>query len=99
MRVHYRRLRFGPAQAEPVQRQVPIIVRICEDARQDLPVVERLTVPGGRVAVMLGQLATLELTGGPVVTDRHASRAATRQKPLARPKLLSQPSPAQPSPA
>lgn len=54
------------------QRQVPIVVRLNEDARKDLRVLERLTVPSTRGAnVMLGQVATLELTGGPAVIDRY----------------------------
>jgi multidrug efflux pump subunit AcrB len=35
------------------------------------PVLERLAVPGTRGPVMLGQVATLELTGGPAVIDRY----------------------------
>jgi multidrug efflux pump subunit AcrB len=38
---------------------------------QDLAVLERLAVPGTRGPVMLGQVATLELTGGPAVIDRY----------------------------
>jgi multidrug efflux pump subunit AcrB len=53
------------------QRQVPIVVKLRDDARQDLGVLERLTVPGARGPVMLGQVATLELTGGPAVIDRY----------------------------
>jgi multidrug efflux pump subunit AcrB len=53
------------------QRQVPIVVKLREDARQDLEVLERLTVPGARGPVLLGQVATLELTGGPAVIDRY----------------------------
>ena len=53
------------------QRQVPINVRLREDARQDLGVLERLSVPGTRGPVMLGQVATLQLTGGPAVIDRY----------------------------
>ncbi|MBX3660031.1 MAG: efflux RND transporter permease subunit [Ramlibacter sp.] len=53
------------------QRQVPIVVKLSEDARQDLSVLERLAVPGARGPVMLGQVATLELTGGPAVIDRY----------------------------
>jgi multidrug efflux pump subunit AcrB len=34
-------------------------------------VLERLTVPGANGPVMLGQVATLELTGGPAVIDRY----------------------------
>jgi len=53
------------------QRQVPIVVKLQEDARRDLGVLERLTVPGARGPVMLGEVATLELTGGPAVIDRY----------------------------
>ncbi|MDB5940881.1 MAG: AcrB/AcrD/AcrF family protein [Ramlibacter sp.] len=53
------------------QRQVPIVVKLDERARQDLGVLERLTVPGSRGPVMLGQVATLEMTGGPAVIDRY----------------------------
>jgi multidrug efflux pump subunit AcrB len=53
------------------QRQVPIMVKLDEAARKDLNVLERLTVPGARGPVMLGQVATLEVTGGPAVIDRY----------------------------
>ncbi|GAB3768011.1 efflux RND transporter permease subunit [Ramlibacter monticola] len=54
------------------QRQVPIVVKLREDARQDLGVLERLSVPSARGGtVMLGQVATLELSGGPAVIDRY----------------------------
>ncbi|MFD0667829.1 efflux RND transporter permease subunit [Ramlibacter sp. MAHUQ-53] len=53
------------------QRQVPIVVKLDEAARRDLSVLERLAVPGARGPVMLGQVATLELTGGPAVIDRY----------------------------
>ncbi|RZI96390.1 MAG: efflux RND transporter permease subunit, partial [Rubrivivax sp.] len=53
------------------QRQVPIVVRLADSARQDLAVLERLTVPGARGPVMLAEVATLEMTGGPAVIDRY----------------------------
>ncbi len=53
------------------QRQVPILVKLDDSARQDLSVLERLTVPGARGPVMLGQVATLEMAGGPAVIDRY----------------------------
>ncbi|MEZ0309874.1 MAG: efflux RND transporter permease subunit, partial [Ramlibacter sp.] len=53
------------------QRQVPIVVKLEESARKDLSLLERLAVPGSRGPVMLGQVATLELTGGPAVIDRY----------------------------
>ncbi len=56
------------------ERQVPIVVRLNDAARQDLAVLERLTVPSvkpdvGRV--MLGQVASLSITGGPAVIARY----------------------------
>ncbi|MEO8858063.1 MAG: efflux RND transporter permease subunit, partial [Burkholderiaceae bacterium] len=53
------------------QRQVPIVVKLSESARQDLGVLERLTIPGARGPVMLGQVASFEMTGGPAVIDRY----------------------------
>ncbi|MDB5870782.1 MAG: acriflavin resistance protein [Ramlibacter sp.] len=53
------------------QRQVPIVVKLEEGARKDLSLLERLAVPGTRGPVMLGQVATLEMTGGPAVIDRY----------------------------
>jgi multidrug efflux pump subunit AcrB len=55
------------------QRQVPIVVRLSDDARDDLSAIERLMVPStkpGSAAVMLSQVATIELSGGPAVIDR-----------------------------
>ncbi len=53
------------------QRQVPIVVKLEESARKDLGLLERLAVPGARGPVMLGQVATLEMTGGPALIDRY----------------------------
>jgi multidrug efflux pump subunit AcrB len=53
------------------QRQVPIVVKLDEAARQDLGVLERLAVPGSKGPVMLGQVATLETNGGPAVISRY----------------------------
>jgi len=52
------------------QRQVPIVVKLDSHARQDLDLLGRLTVPGVKGPVMLSQVATLEVTGGPAVIDR-----------------------------
>ena len=52
------------------QRQIPIVVRLSDDARDDLQALERLMVPGARGPVMLSQVATIELSGGPAVIDR-----------------------------
>jgi multidrug efflux pump subunit AcrB len=53
------------------ERQVPIVVKLADAARQDLSVLERLSVPGTKGPVMLGQVATLEIAGGPAVIDRY----------------------------
>jgi multidrug efflux pump subunit AcrB len=53
------------------QRQVPIVVRLQDNARQNLQLIERLAVPGTRGPVMLGQVATVEMAGGPAVIDRY----------------------------
>jgi len=53
------------------QRQVPIMVKLEESARKDLSLLGRLAVPSARGPVMLGQVATLEMTGGPAVIDRY----------------------------
>lgn len=52
-------------------RQVPIVVKLQDDARKDLSLLERLAVPGAKGPVMLGQVATLEFSGGPAVVDRY----------------------------
>jgi multidrug efflux pump subunit AcrB len=53
------------------QRQVPIVVQLDEAARKDLSLIERLMVPGSRGPVMLSQVASVEVTGGPAVIDRY----------------------------
>jgi multidrug efflux pump subunit AcrB len=53
------------------QRQVPIVVKLAASARTDLDVLSRLTVPGAKGPVMLGQVATLAFGGGPAVIDRY----------------------------
>lgn len=52
------------------QRQVPVVVKLADSARQDLDVLGRLAVPGTKGPVMLNQVATLEMSGGPAVIDR-----------------------------
>ncbi|WP_396432308.1 efflux RND transporter permease subunit, partial [Limnohabitans sp.] len=53
------------------QRQVPIVVKLDDGARKDLATLERLMVPGSRGPVMLGQVASIEVAGGPAVIDRY----------------------------
>ena len=54
------------------ERQVPVMVRLKEPARGDLAVLQRLAVPGAKpgTTVMLGQVATMELSSGPAEIDR-----------------------------
>ncbi|RLJ68023.1 efflux RND transporter permease subunit [Sulfurisoma sediminicola] len=53
------------------QRQVPIVVKLPVEARQDLNLLERLTVPGKHGPVMIGNVASLSITGGPAEIDRY----------------------------
>jgi multidrug efflux pump subunit AcrB len=53
------------------QRQVPIVVKLDTAARTDLDLLGRLTVPGSRGPVLLSQVATLEVAGGPAVIKRY----------------------------
>jgi len=52
------------------QRQVPIVVKLDIDARQDLELLGRLMVPGVKGPVMLSQVASFEMSGGPAVVSR-----------------------------
>ena len=56
------------------QRQIPIIVKLPPEARQDLGLLERLTVPGKHGPVMIGHVASLSITGGPAEIDRYDRR-------------------------
>ncbi|RPI42705.1 MAG: efflux RND transporter permease subunit, partial [Hyphomicrobiaceae bacterium] len=53
------------------QRQIPIVVKLPPEARQDLSLLERLTVAGKNGPVMIGNVATLSITGGPAEIDRY----------------------------
>jgi len=56
------------------QRQVPIMVKLTEDGRRDLAILERLAVPSGKAnsgPVMIEQVADLTLSSGPAVIDRY----------------------------
>jgi multidrug efflux pump subunit AcrB len=53
------------------QRQIPIVVKLDSAARTDLDLLGRLSVPGKRGPVMLSQIASLEVAGGPAVIDRY----------------------------
>ena len=53
------------------QRQVPVVVRLPDAARQDLDLLARLPVPGARGVVPLSNVASLALDSGPVQIDRY----------------------------
>jgi multidrug efflux pump subunit AcrB len=52
-------------------RQLPIIVKLRDDARQDSALMSRLMVPGSHGPVMLGNVASLSLESGPAQIDRY----------------------------
>jgi multidrug efflux pump subunit AcrB len=54
-----------------LDRQLPIIVKLRDDSRQDIEMLSRLVVPGTRGPVMLGNVATLSLESGPAQIDRY----------------------------
>ena len=53
------------------QRQVPIVVKLPVEARQDLSLLERLTVPGTKGPVMIANVASLAIAGGPAEIERY----------------------------
>jgi len=56
------------------QRQVPIMVRLTDEGRRDLSVLERLAVTSNKAGigpVMVSQVAKLELSSGPAVINRY----------------------------
>ncbi|HEV7914314.1 MAG TPA: efflux RND transporter permease subunit, partial [Albitalea sp.] len=53
------------------QRQVPVVVKLAADARTDLELIARLTVPGTKGPVMLGNVATFGIDSGPAQIDRY----------------------------
>ncbi|GHU08520.1 acriflavin resistance protein [Betaproteobacteria bacterium] len=61
-----------------LQRQVPILVRLDDSARHDLSVLGRLTLPGANGPVMLGEIATLEMSAGPAQIMRYDRARAIR---------------------
>ena len=53
------------------QRQVPVVVKLAADARADLDLLSRLSVPGTRGPVMLGNVASFSIESGPAQIDRY----------------------------
>ena len=52
-------------------RQLPIVVKLRADARQDMQLLARLVVPGTHGPVMLGNVASLSFESGPAQIDRY----------------------------
>jgi NodT family efflux transporter outer membrane factor (OMF) lipoprotein len=52
------------------ERQVPVVVRLPAEAREDLGLLQRLPVPGARGPVPIQQVATLSLESAPTQIDR-----------------------------
>ncbi len=61
----------GLAKLNLAQRQVPIVVKLPPGARADLPLLERLRLPSRNGLVMLGNVAAIEIGGGPAEIDRY----------------------------
>ncbi|NTV97069.1 MAG: efflux RND transporter permease subunit, partial [Thiobacillus sp.] len=61
----------GLAKLNLSQRQVPIVVSLPPAARQDMALLSRLTVPGARGPVPIGNVADLAIAGGPAEIDRY----------------------------
>lgn len=59
------------AQLNLSERQVPVMVRLNEAARQDIETLKRLPVPGVRGAVALENVATIDMGSGPSEITRH----------------------------
>jgi multidrug efflux pump subunit AcrB len=53
-----------------VQRQVPVVVKLPDAARQDLSLLSGLTVPGAKGPVPLANVADIALASGPAQIDR-----------------------------
>jgi len=56
------------------QRQVPIVVRLPDDARRDPALVGQLTLPGRNGPVRLDSIAHLSIESGPAQIDRYDRR-------------------------
>ncbi len=61
----------GLAKLNLSQRQVPVVVRLPEAARQDLDLIARLPVPGARGPVPLQNVATIAIDSGPAEIARY----------------------------
>ena len=71
----------GLAKLNLSQRQIPVVVKLTADARQDLGLIERLAIPGARGPVPLGNVATLSIDSGPALAIA-ASTASIAGSPV-----------------
>ena len=53
------------------QRQIPVVVKMRDAARQDFDLLSRLTVPGAHGPVLLASVADISLASGPAQIDRY----------------------------
>ena len=53
------------------QRQIPVVVKMRDAARQDFDLLSRLTVPGAHGPVLLASVADITLASGPAQIDRY----------------------------
>ncbi len=61
----------GLAKLNLAQRQVPIVVRLAPEAREDLALVSQLQVPGANGPVPLANVADVSIGSGPAEIDRY----------------------------
>ncbi|MDQ5946757.1 MAG: hypothetical protein QG619_2187, partial [Pseudomonadota bacterium] len=61
----------GLAKLNLSQRQVPIVVKLPPEARTDLALIERMAVPGKHGPVLLANIASVSIGGGPAEIDRY----------------------------
>lgn len=52
-------------------RQLAIVVKLQDEARQNIALLSRLVVPGAKGPVMLGNIASIEMNAGPAQIDRY----------------------------
>ncbi len=68
----------GLAKLNLSQRQIPIVVKLPPEARQDLDLLRKLTVPGKHGPVEISQVAQVTIDSGPAAIDRlNRSRSVT----------------------
>ena len=61
----------GLAKLNLAQRQIPIVVSLPPQARQDIALLQRMSVPGARGPVAIGNVASLSIEGGPAEINRY----------------------------